>query len=93
MKKIMLSKYKLYPILGALMLLGACKKTFLDLKPYDAVVISDAIKSEADVNTAINGLYSSLRATDFYGRTFALKGDLMADNAFPLQLRVKREWR
>lgn len=82
MRKIILAKYKLYPLIAAIMLLAGCKKSFLDLKPYDAVVVSEAITNEADMNTAINGLYSSLRATDFYGRTYAIKGDLMADNAF-----------
>lgn len=82
MRKIILAKYKLYPVIAVIMLLAACKKSFLDLKPYDSVVISEAIQNEADLNTAINGLYSSLRATDFYGRTFAVKGDLMADKAF-----------
>lgn len=62
--------------------LTSCKKTFLDNKPYDAAIVSDAIKNEADMNVALNGLYSSLRATDFYGRTYAIKGDLMADHAF-----------
>ena len=59
-----------------------CSKSFLDAKPYSSVVLSQAINSEDDMNTAVNGLYSSLRATDFYGRTFAIKGDLMADNVF-----------
>lgn len=82
MTKSIITKYKLYPFLGALILFTACKKSFVDQKPYDASVVADAIKNEADMNTAVNGLYSSLRATDFYGRTYAIKGDLMADNAF-----------
>ena len=77
-----LSKYGLYTSLSIMLVLSSCKKDFLDLKPYNSAVISDAIKSEADLNAAINGLYSSLRATDFYGRTFAVKGDLAADNGF-----------
>ena len=68
--------------LSAWVLLASCSKTFTDQKPYDAAVVPDAILNEADMNTALNGLYSSLRATDFYGRTYAVKGDLMADNCF-----------
>ena len=61
---------------------SSCKKSFLDKKPTDAIVIQDAIKNDADMSAALNGLYSSLRATDFYGRTLAIKGDLMADHCF-----------
>jgi len=60
----------------------SCKKTFLDNKPYDSVVATDAIKNDANMSAALNGMYSSLRATDFYGRTLAIKGDLMADHCF-----------
>ena len=67
---------------GAAVIMFGCSKSFLDSKPYTSVVLSQAINSEDDMNTAVNGLYASLRATDFYGRSFAIKGDLMADNAF-----------
>lgn len=59
-----------------------CKKAFLDQKPYNSVVLSEAIKNEADLNTALNGLYASLRVTDLYGRTYAVKGDMMGDKCF-----------
>ncbi len=83
MKKInIISKYALLIALISILSLSSCKKDFLDLKPYNSSVISDAIKNEADMNAAVNGLYYSMRATDFYGRTFAIKGDLMSDIAF-----------
>ena len=68
----------------AILALGvsSCNKSFIDQKPYNAAVVSDAIKNEADMNTAINGMYASMRATDFYGRTFAVKGDLMGPDCF-----------
>lgn len=66
----------------AITTLFGCTKTFLDAKPYGSVVLAEAIKNEDDMNTAMNGVYSSLRATDFYGRTFVVKGDLMSDNSF-----------
>ena len=75
-------KLKWCLLVGAALSSASCKKSFLDQKPYTAAVVSDAIKTEDDLNTALNGLYSSLRATDFYGRTYAVKGDLMADKAF-----------
>lgn len=67
---------------GIIIIPSSCNKSFLDNKPYDAIVATDAIKTDADMSTALNGLYSSLRATDFYGRTLAVKGDLMADHCF-----------
>jgi len=83
MKNKIINKYRLYPVLSAFILLAAgCDKSFLDLKPYTSAVLNEAIRNEADMNTALNGLYSSLRATDFYGRTFAVKGDLMSDDCF-----------
>lgn len=74
--------YKICLAACTISLLFACSKTYLDAKPYGSVVLSEAIKSEDDMNTAMNGVYSSLRATDFYGRTFVVKGDLMSDNSF-----------
>jgi hypothetical protein len=78
------SKYKVYLLAGCMvsMLTGSCKKSFLDQTPYSAVPVSSSVVSEATMYTALVGLYSSLRATDFYGRTFAIKGDLMSDDCF-----------
>jgi starch-binding outer membrane protein, SusD/RagB family len=61
---------------------SSCKKEFLDLKPYAALPLSDAYKTEADLNTAVNGMYQTMRSTNLYGRTLPIKGDLMADNVF-----------
>ena len=73
---------KMFLAIGTVAMLFGCSKTFLDQKPYNSVVLSDAIKTEDDMSTALTGLYASLRATDFYGRTYAVKGDLMADKCF-----------
>lgn len=73
---------KMFLAVGAAVIMFGCSKQFLDAKPYSSVVLSQAINGEDDLNTATNGLYASLRATDFYGRSFAIKGDLMADNLF-----------
>ena len=69
-------------LLAAVLLASSCSKSFLDDKPTTSVLLSDAIKSEADLLVAATGMYSSLRATDLYGRTLPVKGDLMADNTF-----------
>ena len=62
--------------------MDSCKKSFLNQTPYSSVPASGAIQSVADLYSATIGLYSSLRATDFYGRTYAIKGDLLSDNCF-----------
>jgi len=61
---------------------ASCAKSTLDQLPTDATNTGTAVTNEAKMYTAVLGLYSSLRATDFYGRTFAIKGDLMSDNCF-----------
>src|SRR4030095_866529 len=68
--------------LALLQVLSACKKEFLDLPPYNAVPVDQAYSSEADMNTAVNGLYATLRNAATFGRALPLKGDLMADNVY-----------
>ena len=60
----------------------SCKKTYLDKKPPNALLLSDAIQTEGDLSVALNGAYASLRNTNLYGRTLPVKGDLMADNTY-----------
>jgi starch-binding outer membrane protein, SusD/RagB family len=60
----------------------SCKQEFLDLKPYDSVTATDALKSESDLLVASRGMYAGLRNTDIYGRTLPILGDLMADNIY-----------
>ena len=69
-------------LLLASALLGSCSKSYLQKVPYTSSDLTTAIASENDLNVANTGMYASLRATDLYGRSIPLKGDLMADNAF-----------
>jgi len=68
-------------------LLGACNKKFLDLAPPSSIPTGQAIVDENSMLTAMNGVYSGLRAVDFFGRTLPIDGDLMADNIYidPIQ--------
>ncbi|PWU01749.1 MAG: hypothetical protein C5B52_06945 [Bacteroidetes bacterium] len=68
--------------LTSFILLGSCKKQFLDLQPYDQVPLEEAIVDENSMQTAVNGMYSSLRAVDFFGRSVPIDGDLLADNIY-----------
>ena len=69
-------------IAGAFTMLTSCKKSFLDLSPYDQVPQDVAIVDEAGMIAAVNGMYSQLRSVNLYGRSLPLYGDLMSDNAF-----------
>jgi hypothetical protein len=75
---------KIFSIIGLLMgmIFSSCKKEFMDLKPYNALPLADAYSNEANLSTALNGLYASLRSANLYGRTLPIKGDVMADNVF-----------
>ncbi|GAB2555421.1 RagB/SusD family nutrient uptake outer membrane protein [Spirosoma aerophilum] len=69
-------------LVAGLMSLGSCKQSFLDLKPYDSLPAADALRTEADLSTALNGMYSTLRNANLYGRTIPFIGDLSADNIY-----------
>jgi len=60
----------------------SCSKNFTNQFPTTGVPAASAVSDEPSMYTAVLGMYSSLRATDFYGRTFAVKGDLMSDDCF-----------
>jgi hypothetical protein len=78
----MRTKINLVSILALALALGSCKKDYLTRDPYNAVPIGTAITTEADLSVALNGVYAGLRATDLFGRTLPVKGDLMADNTY-----------
>jgi hypothetical protein len=71
-----------YIITAFIVILSSCSKSFLNKTPLTSNDLSTAISSEADLSVAVNGMYASLRATDLYGRSVPVKGDLMADNTF-----------
>lgn len=76
-------KYKLLLAITAIvMVLPACKKTFLDKLPPTSLTPELALGTEADLQTALMGTYAGLRATDFLGRSTPVFGDLMADNGY-----------
>ncbi|HEX7691266.1 MAG TPA: RagB/SusD family nutrient uptake outer membrane protein [Sediminibacterium sp.] len=62
--------------------LTACKKSYLDLKPYDQVALDIAIQTEGDMQAATNGIYSAMRNSSLYGRDVELRGDILGDNVY-----------
>lgn len=70
-----------------LILLGSmsCKKSNLDLFPYNQIETSQAFNTQADVTLAINGMYSGLRTSDeyFVNGSWNIMADVLADNVIP----------
>lgn len=74
----------------ALVLLGSCKKSFLELNPPTSVAPDVALGTEADLLIALRGAYAGLRNVDLYGRTLPVIGDIMADNAYQHSVNTNR---
>jgi hypothetical protein len=76
-------KYKIMiSVLLAIMILPSCKKSFLQKYPPTSLTPENALATEADLQTALMGAYAGLRATDFFGRSVPVFGDLIPDNAY-----------
>lgn len=74
----------------ALVLMTGCSKSFLDQKPYVSFPIDEAIKTEAEMGAAMNGVYFSMRSSTTWGRNLPVFGDVMADNAYISSLNSGR---
>ena len=75
-------KYKWLMVIAIVMVLPACKKEFLDKLPPTSLTPELALATEADLQTALMGTSCWSRATDFYGRSTPVFGDLNADNGY-----------
>lgn len=64
------------------LVLGSCQKSFLEKEPYGSLPTNASITNVADMRTALNGIYATLRSQYLYGRTIPLVGDLLADNVY-----------
>lgn len=62
--------------------LTSCSDSFLDIKPEQNVAAEDAVIDLVTLQTAINGMYSKLQDSDYYGRTMYVIPELMADNLY-----------
>lgn len=70
------NKYKMY-FIATLLLLAACKKSFIDLTPPTGLPPANFYKTEADIKSAVTGLYSSLRTV--YNNYYLLN-EMPSDN-------------
>lgn len=69
-------------LLAAGIVMGGCKKTYLDQTPKDSLTPEQALSDESGLTSAVNGSYSDLRSVFTFGRDFTILGDLMADNTY-----------
>jgi hypothetical protein len=71
----------LFTVGAALVLLGGCKKSELELFPYNQVETTQAFNTEADVQLAVNGMYAGIRGSaTYYTGTWNIFADVLADN-------------
>lgn len=81
---------KLYILMAAIAVASSCSKEFLDRVPYDAVPFDQAIETEADLDAAVNGIYSAMRDAGIYGRSLPIMNDIMADNVYIFEVNSNR---
>jgi hypothetical protein len=70
------------PFLLLAIITSSCKKSYLEVIPYDGLALSVAITSETDLKAAVNGMYSAMRSYTIFGRYLPAKGDIMSDNVY-----------
>lgn len=58
----------------------SCSSDFLDIDPEQNVAAENAITDINTLQTALNGVYSKLQSSDYYGRSMYVIPELMADN-------------
>lgn len=79
-----MKKYTLLKLTVVFLLLiqvSACKK-FLDLKPESSITTANAYTTAANIESALNGAYSSFIGTNYYQWEFVEESDVRSDNAY-----------
>ncbi len=70
-----------YLLVLALLGFVSCKKSVLDLYPYNQIETSQAFNTEADVTLAVDGMYAGIRTSgSYYSGTWNIFADEAADN-------------
>lgn len=67
-------------LLSGTMLLGACKKDFLNIRPQQSVFTEDVFSSMPTARAAVNGLYSLMQSYSYYGRDAMVIPEVVSDN-------------
>lgn len=70
-----------YLLVLALLGFASCKKSVLDLYPYNQIETSLAFNTEADITLAVDGIYAGIRTSgSYYSGTWNIFADQAADN-------------
>lgn len=72
MKKIFITLFTISTLL-------ACKKSELDLGPFNQIETGKAFTTQTDVSLAVNGMYAGMR-TSYVNSTWNILADALADN-------------
>ncbi|MBC9796147.1 RagB/SusD family nutrient uptake outer membrane protein [Sinomicrobium weinanense] len=60
--------------------IASCSSDFLDIDPEQNVAAENVVTDVNTLQTALNGVYSKLQNSDYYGRSMYVIPELMADN-------------
>jgi tetratricopeptide (TPR) repeat protein len=72
--------------LAVALFVAGCKKSDLNLYPYNQVETTQAFKTQADITLAVNGMYQGIRASGSYlSGTWTIISDVLADNLVLVQ--------
>jgi hypothetical protein len=63
-----------------ILLLAACQKDFLEIKPQQSVFTEDVFSSLPTARAAVNGLYSLMQSYSYYGRDAMVIPEVISDN-------------
>ncbi|MDB5230872.1 MAG: hypothetical protein JWN76_1677 [Chitinophagaceae bacterium] len=94
-----MKKKIIYLSFAAALLLNGCKKSELDLFPYNQEETGQAFNTQSDVTLAVNGMYQGITASgSYYNGAWNIVPDLLADNliinqAGRLSQKLYGEWR
>ncbi|WP_379085821.1 RagB/SusD family nutrient uptake outer membrane protein [Pedobacter sp. UC225_65] len=78
-----MKKLKYIIALGLGLSVTSCTKT-LDVNPQDSIDAGNALTTITGVNSLLATVYSNLRATTYYGNSYKIVPDIMADNIYPI---------
>jgi len=77
-----MKKQHIYLLVAITIFIASCKKEFLVQNPPTGVPVSSAIKTENDMDDAVNGMYNAMYPSTLFGRDIPILGDLLADNIY-----------
>lgn len=79
---------KIIYLLALVLLVGACKKSFLDLAPVSNANANAVFKTKADFDLALNNAYSTLYTVYAPKGSMSFTGELMSDNVTVTTLAI-----